>query len=198
MLLKITLAAALILFFGYQAFAYMQRDTTPTQPYRLVRRIGELELRFYPPAVTATVHKNGEYRTLMNDGFRDLASYIFGGNDRQEKIAMTAPVITVPDEKGADVSFVMPEGFNLEQRPQPTRVRNIQFRETEAVYTASLTFGGFANKEKMEDMSERLLTELGTAGLAAGGPVQHLYYNAPFDLFGRRNEVLVALKDFTE
>lgn len=198
MFLKITLATLLILFVGYQAYAFMQRDTTPNQPYRVVRRMGELEIRFYPPAVTATVHKSGEYRAMMNDGFRDLASYIFGGNDRQEKIAMTAPVITVPDEKGADVSFVMPEGFNLEQRPQPTRARNIRFRETEAVYTASLTFGGFANKTEMEQMSEQLLTSLDKAGLKAGGPVQHLYYNAPFDLFGRRNEVLVPLEDFAE
>ena len=104
MFLKITFAAALILFFGYQAYAYMQRDTTPTQPYRVVRHFGELELRFYPPAVTATVHKHGEYRALMNDGFRDLAGYIFGGNDRQEKIAMTAPVIAVPDDRAAETA----------------------------------------------------------------------------------------------
>jgi hypothetical protein len=197
MILKISLAITLLVFVAYQAYAAMSRDTTPTQPYRIVQMIGDLEIRYYPPAVTATVHKDGAYRDRMNAGFRDLASYIFGGNERKENIAMTTPVIAVPDTAGgADISFVMPADFDLEKRPAPTRARHIQFRSTEPVYTASLQFGGFASETKMNAKSEELLAALQQAGLTPRGPVRHLYYNAPFDVFNRRNEVQVALDQY--
>ncbi|MBK8554414.1 MAG: heme-binding protein [Lewinellaceae bacterium] len=195
---KIIPAALLLLFVGYQAYAFMARDTTPTRPYRVIQKLGTLEIRFYPPAITATVHKTGDYRDNMSAGFRDLASYIFGGNDREEKIAMTSPVISVPDSTGTDISFVMPEGFELQGRPTPTRAPNIVFQETAPVYTASLTFGGFAKKADMDRKTAELLAALKAQGLTPSGPVQHLYYNAPFDLFGRKNEVLVAIEGFTE
>lgn len=197
MFLKISLAIALLVFFAYQAYAAMSTDTTPTQPYKVVKMIGDLEIRYYPPAVTATVHKDGEYRDRMSAGFRDLASYIFGGNERNEKIAMTTPVVSVPDTAGgAEISFIMPEDFDLEKRPAPTRARNIEFRRTEPVYTASLQFGGFAGESKMQAKSEELLTALQKAGLKPRGSVRHLYYNAPFDVFNRRNEVLVELEEY--
>jgi hypothetical protein len=194
MFLKVSLATTLLVFVAYQTYAAMSRDTTPSQPYRIVEKIGDLEIRYYPSAVTATVHKSGAYRDRMNAGFRDLASYIFGGNERQEAIAMTTPVIAVPDTAGgADISFVMPEDFDFDKRPAPTRARNIQFRRTEPAYTASIEFGGFASESKMQEKSEVLFAALQRAGLQPRGAVRHLYYNAPFDLFDRRNEVLVEL-----
>ena len=197
MFLKVSLAAALLVFVACQTYAAMSRDTTPSQPYRIVEQIGDLQIRYYPPAVTATVHKSGAYRDRMNAGFRDLASYIFGGNERQESIAMTTPVIAVPDTAGgADISFVMPEDFDFDKRPAPTRARNIQFRRTEPAYTASIEFGGFAGESKMQEKSEALFAALRQAGLQPRGTVRHLYYNAPFDLFDRRNEVLVELEGY--
>jgi hypothetical protein len=197
MFLKITLATALLVFVAVQTYAAMSRDTTPSQPYRIVEQIGDLQIRYYPPAVTATVHKSGAYRDRMNAGFRDLASYIFGGNERQESIAMTTPVISVPDTAGgADISFVMPEDFDFDKRPAPTRARNIQFQRTEPAYTASIEFGGFAGESKMQEQSEALFAALQRAGLRPRGAVRHLYYNAPFDLFDRRNEVLVELEGY--
>lgn len=48
MFLKITLATALLVFVAVQTYAAMSRDTTPSQPYRIVEQIGDLQIRYYP------------------------------------------------------------------------------------------------------------------------------------------------------
>ena len=47
--------------------------------------------------------------------FRTLAAYVFGDNDRQERIGMTAPVINAEDR----MAFIMPGRYNLENLPRP-------------------------------------------------------------------------------
>lgn len=195
---KIAIVVAIIAFVSFQTYICMAQ--TPAQPYRQVKQLGDMEIRFYPPAVEASVYKKGAYREMMNNGFRDLAGYIFGGNEEKQKIAMTTPVKTVVDAPQADsgmISFVMPKDFKLESKPTPF-AKNIIFHETQAVYTASLTFGGFASREKMEKKSVLLLEMIKKEGLSPKGKVSFLYYNPPFQLFGRRNEVLVEITNFSE
>lgn len=180
--------------------SYISMAQTPLQPYRKIKQIGEIEIRFYPPAVEASVQKTGEYRSMMNNGFRDLAGYIFGGNEQKQQIAMTAPVKSVVDAaepNAGTVSFIMPTDFDMQSKPTPY-AKHIIFTETKAVYTASFTFGGFANEQKMEKKAALLLTTLKKEGLVPQGKVAYLYYNPPFQLFGRRNEVLVELANFVE
>jgi len=50
----------------------------------------------------------------------------------------------------------------------------------------------------METYKSQLLAELKKRGLEPEGNVQYLYYNPPFQLFNRRNEVLVQLSNFSE
>lgn len=179
---------------------YISMAQTPLQPYRKVKDLDGMEIRFYPPAVEASVHKTGKYRQMMNGGFRDLASYIFGGNDQKQQIAMTAPVKSVPDasaSESATISFIMPTDFKLENKPAPN-AKHIVFTETKPVYTASLTFGGFASRSRMDKKAALLLEMVKKAGLVPEGSPSYLYYNPPFQLFGRRNEVLVTLAGFTE
>lgn len=171
----IAVAAGAILL-GSQLYWLMAQDTTPAQPYRAIKNLGKVEIRFYPPAVEASVHKSGDYSRMMNNGFRDLAGYIFGGNDRNEKIAMTTPVKTLmdaPDANSGYITFVMPQNFDLQNKPTPTS-GNILFSETEPMYAAAITFGGFATRQKMEEQAILLLQELTKAGLEPHGKVQFL------------------------
>lgn len=196
--IKIVIVVAVIAFISFQTYLCMAQ--TPAQPYRKIKQLGEMEIRFYPPAVEASVYKKGEYRQMMNNGFRDLASYIFGGNEEKQKIAMTTPVKSVVDAPQADsgmISFVMPTDFKMESKPTPF-AKNIIFRETKATYTASLTFGGFASRDKMEKKAALLLEMLKKEQLMPEGKVSFLYYNPPFQLFGRRNEVLIEISNFSE
>lgn len=191
---KILLTAGLLLYIGFQTYFIMAQ--TPKQPYQLIEKRGEMEIRFYPSAVEASVQKTGEYRQMMNDGFRDLAGYIFGGNQEGQKIAMTAPVKSVvEDEKKGVVTFIMPENFQIDNKPTPLSSK-IQFTQTAPVYTASYTFGGFASKAKMDKQAQKLLQEIQAQGFTPKGKVAYLYYNPPFQLLFRRNEVLVEIEGF--
>ena len=58
--------------------------------WHLVNTLDSVELRHYSPSVQARTTLDGSGETLV--GFRRLAGFIFGGNDRSEQIAMTAPV----------------------------------------------------------------------------------------------------------
>lgn len=189
---------AVLIFLSSQTYFCMAQ--TPAQPYRKIKQLGEMEIRFYPPAIEASVHQKGAYKQMMNNGFRDLAGYIFGGNEEKQKIAMTTPVKSLVDAPQADsamITFVMPKDFKLEGKPTPLS-KNIIFSETKAAYTASLTFGGFASREKMEKKATLLLESLKKEGVTPQGKVSFLYYNPPFQLFGRRNEVLVEIINFSE
>ena len=59
------------------------------QNFKTLNVIDNIEIREYPPAIYASVTiKNSN----SNNMFGILAGYIFGGNENNQKIAMTAPV----------------------------------------------------------------------------------------------------------
>jgi hypothetical protein len=181
------------------------------QPHRLVKRVesrfGTVEIRFYPPANRASVDvKNAgdNYNALQSAGFRELAGYIFGGNARNESIAMTTPVVMEMQNAHNDtpqlqarVSFVMPETFDMQHRPQPNS-HSIAFKITKPMYTASFKVGGYPSFKDMNMLRDRLFTALKELGLKHETAAEYLYYDAPTQFFNRRNEVLVQLVGFSE
>ena len=62
-----------------------------TADYLLLKIIDTAELRQYKNIIFATATKNNNDTYSV---FGILASYIFGGNKKGEKIKMTAPVLT--------------------------------------------------------------------------------------------------------
>ncbi len=183
-----------VAFVGIQAYTAIGTKGTPQQPYRVLRTIGDLEVRHYPEALMASVLKPGNaYKEVSNSGFRSLAGYIFGGNAEEKKIAMTAPVHM---EMGADssrVSFVMPEGYTMESLPTPDDP-NVHVERVPEVVVAVLRFGGFSNDEKMAQHADELLQQVKAAGLESIGPVGFMGYDPPWQLVARRNEVVVAVR----
>ena len=69
---------------------------TEEPPYTATLQDGAFEVREYPALIAAEVIVTGERSTAIGAGFRLLAGYIFGGNTRQQSIAMTAPVVQAP------------------------------------------------------------------------------------------------------
>ena len=62
-------------------------------PYTTLLRFADFEVRRYEPyLVCETDTESAEVTT--GSGFNTLASYIFGGNEREEKMSMTTPVFT--------------------------------------------------------------------------------------------------------
>ncbi len=122
-----------------------------------------------------------------------LAGYIFGNNKRNEKIAMTSPVaMTIEDS--VTMMFMVPRKFKKETLPQPNQLQ-IEFKEEPAKTVAAIVFDGWANDEKIEKYKEKLKVALDAKGIKYSNLFYFLGYNAPYEVFNRKNEVIVELRD---
>jgi hypothetical protein len=190
----LAVGAAALLFIGW---TNRVSADTEEQPYTLIRKWEGIEFRTYPPAILASVSKKGQMMEVGNTGFRELAGYIFGGNDRSEKIAMTAPVVFVPGESGkpsTEMSFVMPADKKMETLPAPNS-SGIRIHLSDTVHMAVLRFGGFANNADIESKAAELRQLLQKKKISFVDRVVFMAYNPPFQLVGRRNEVAFELQE---
>ena len=162
--------------------------------YKVLKRIGKIEIRRYPRLVIARVEGYGD------GGFNILFRFITGNNRQKSDIAMTAPVVSeqiamtapVLSETGS-IAFIMPEGFTPETTPEPLdeRVKIVEIPER---IVAALRFSGRWSDSILKKKSEELLKELTAAGIKTVGQVFSMRYNAPYTpWFMRRNEVAVAV-----
>ena len=186
---KKLLYASLFTLILITTMSLFSRDKTPQVPYTVLRQDGSFELRQYGTVLYASVEKNGHMMDMGNTGFRELAGYIFGGNQASQKIAMTAPVNF---EKTTDtetrMSFSMPEGFQLSTLPKP-QSRGVQLHESPPRKLAVLRFGGFASNNKIDEKAAELREWLRKENIRWKEPVIFMAYNSPWTLVGRRNEV---------
>ncbi len=166
---------------------------TPQQPYRELGSKGAVEFRYYPAAVMASVTSDEPtYKGSANRNFRELAGYIFGGNQRNDKIAMTAPVHMDMHDGKSTMSFVMPEGYMLENLPEPNTTA-VTLHPSPEEYVAVIRFGGWASDKKIEEMKQELATQLSGLGIVHHNNFRFLGYNAPWDILSRRNEIIVGI-----
>jgi hypothetical protein len=63
----------------------------------------------------------------------------------------------------------------------------------EQEYVAVIQFGGFANTSSINKHKAQLKQLLDKRGISYFGNFRFLGYNPPYQLFGRRNEVIVSL-----
>src|SRR3954470_3471346 len=73
--------------------AYGRETMTEQQPYELVQRYADFELRRYPAHVVAEVEVSASFDRAGNAAFRHLFNYISGDNTARQSVAMTAPVV---------------------------------------------------------------------------------------------------------
>jgi hypothetical protein len=168
-------------------------STIEKQKYRLVESEKEYEIRYYPPAMLATVYSSANsYKQISTPGFRTLAGFIFGGNETSTKIAMTSPVHMNINDSTSTMSFVMPSKYDEQSLPKPNDSR-VKLEKSQAEYVAVLRFGGYANDEKIARHSEKLRKALEKNGINYSGNFRFLGYNPPFQFIGRRNEIIVSV-----
>ncbi len=166
---------------------------TPQQPYKEIATLGDLEFRYYPEAIMATV-KNNDTTLQGSSGknFRVLAGYIFGGNASNEKIEMTAPVHMAFEKGTSSMSFVMPQGYSLNSLPIPSG-SNIELHKSDEEYVAVIRFGGYASDDKIKTKQDELNDLLKKQGIEHNNNFRYLGYNAPWDFLFRRNEIVVGI-----
>lgn len=178
-----------------QLFAMRTQHDIETYPYTVVKTFDAFEIRRYEASLFTSVQlSTNEYEQASNKGFSILAGYIFGGNKTGEKIAMTSPV-TMSLEDSMTVMFMVPKAFKKENLPEPNQPQ-IAFREEPAKTVAAIRFGGWANSQKIEQYKQQLTAALDTAGIPYHNRFYFFGYNPPFEIFNRRNEVIVELENY--
>jgi SOUL heme-binding protein len=176
--------------------------------FDLVLKDGAFEVRDYAASIVAEVIVTGDQQQAARKGFGLLASYIFGGNAKRSKIAMTAPVTNIANgEKiamtapvtqieGKDdwvIRFTMPAEFALADLPEPND-KAVGIRVLPPARFAVLRFSGLAGEAKVADMKAKLLEIVEARSMLPVGPLSVARYNPPWiPGFLRRNEVMVAV-----
>jgi hypothetical protein len=168
-----------------------------TQKFDLVFQQDDFEIRFYPEAILATVKMKSDYYDSRNTGFRILAGYIFGGNKENQKIAMTSPVRMSGDNNNSEMSFVLPSKMAFDNLPEPVS-NDIILHESKPMVMASITFGGFASKNKIEKHKQKLIGVLDELNLEHSERFEYLGYNPPYQIIKRKNEVQIQLINFNK
>lgn len=182
------------LFLMIQSYKLVSNNLkTENQKYRLVLKDTQFEIRYYPSATFAKIYSAGtNYKSVANGGFKKLAGYIFGGNDQGKSISMTAPVRMELSDKGSSMSFVMPEKYKETDLPKP-KDSSIQIVKSSPQYVAVIAFGGYADDEKIKEKRDFLLNLIQKKGIKVDGEFTFLGYNAPFQFWGRKNEVVIPI-----
>ena len=190
-LISVLVIAAVFLVF--QLVVSMTTSDIETPKYKVLKKYPRFELREYESMMLATTNLGvASYDEKASEGFRTIASYIFGKNKSNEKIAMTAPVIYHADSTST-LSFVVPRSKTEESMPVPID-QNLTFVVQAPKLLAVLDFGGFVNDEKlvlrMTELKKAVLKE----GFQIKGKGYFFGYNPPWQLIGRKNEVAFELE----
>jgi len=167
-----------------------------TPNFQLIEVQGEFEIREYDPMVIAMTKVNSNYKEASSTGFRRIANYIFGGNQKKMAIEMTAPVILdVPNMNDIyEILFVMPSQHSLEELPAPDQ-SNIEIKIKELGKTAVIKFGGWATESRTTHYKERLQGFVENSGYSINSDYMVAQYNSPWALPPfRKNEIIVMIK----
>lgn len=171
-------------------FYKLSRFDAAAVPYEVRMKDGRFEVRRYPKLAVA--------RTAMSDrddSFGRLFQFISGENARQEKIAMTTPVLFdgTPGEQKT-MSFIMPARVQQNGAPQP-RSAAVQLGERDATEIASVRFTSGMDAEAEARALAELRDWIRARGLESEGEPIVAYYDSPFiPALLRRNEVMLRIE----
>lgn len=173
----------------------MSTNNTETQAYKVIKVEEAFEIRYYPATLMAKMNSDSKsYRDLGNTGFAKLAKFIFGGNSEKKQIAMTAPVHMEIGDSISTMAFVMPAVYSINNLPKPTNPA-IQIQTVAPEFVAAVRFGGFATTKNIATHQAILEKALEAKGIMYHGNFRLLGYNPPYQIFGRRNEIIVAVNE---
>ena len=173
-------------------FIYVQRNIE-RYPYVVKKKYTRFEIRSYETTLFTSVKLSTKgYKNSSSKGFSILAGYIFGNNERNEKISMTSPV-SMSLEDSMTMMFMVPKKFNKDMLPKPNQ-SGIEFKEEPAKTVAAIRFSGWANDTRIEKYKQNLKAALDAEGIRYSNQFYFFGYNAPYEVFNRKNEVIVELQ----
>jgi len=167
---------------------------TQRQEFRVLRTYADFELREYQPCVLAEVKVTANYSTAASTAFGSLFRYISKGNRAEQKIAMTAPVISAQREDKTDewfVSFVMPSGSKFGHLPHPNDPQVI-LRDLDAETCIAASFRGRATTELAQKKIQQLRAAAAKENIALSTETRICRFDPPFKPgFLQYNEIVI-------
>ncbi len=177
--------------------------------YSVLETEGNFELRKYSSYIVAETYVEGDFEAVGSDGFRRLADYIGGNNQKKKSISMTAPVsqkpvsekiaMTAPVSQAREngrwrIAFMMPSAYTMDTLPIPDDDRVMLREETEKT-VAVIRYSGTWAKKRYDDHGTKLMDWISKKGWKIVGDPVWARYNPPFiPWFMRRNEILIPVQ----
>jgi hypothetical protein len=183
-----------------------------TLKYEVILKEGNKEIRYYESYNVAKTTVKGEFKEAQSAAFRILAGYIFGDNEKKQKIAMTAPVlqeptprsekipmtapvIQRPSEEGWVMSFMMPSVYKMEDLPTP-KDKKVGLETVPVRYVAVIRYTWIGNERRNERKANELQKWIASLkGYELISPPMYAGYDPPWTFpFFRRNEMMIEVK----
>ncbi|KAK4420625.1 Heme-binding protein 2 [Sesamum alatum] len=176
----------------------------PAHIYDVVHTGNGFEIRRYNSSMWMTTKPIDDvsFVSATRTGFRQLFDYIQGKNDNQQKIEMTAPVITevTPSDgpfcaSSFAVSFYVPK----QNQQNPPSAKGLHLQKWGVTYVAVRQFGGFLADEDVGEEAAALYASV--AGTVWSDAIEKSHagdsatdyivaqYNSPFEFRNRVNEI---------
>ena len=173
---------------------FLKAEKVDEPSYELINKFESIEIRQYKKIIVATTIKKSSYKDATYSGFRTLANYIFGNNDKEVKIPMTAPVITtMPNNESIEITFIMSADYSLDNLPKP-HSDDILFKEITLGKVAVIKFGMWATPKRIMKMKGELEKYLFENNIQTSSDYLVAQYNSPWVIPPfRRNEIIISI-----
>ncbi|MGM0770273.1 MAG: SOUL family heme-binding protein [Halobacteriota archaeon] len=158
--------------------------------YTVIEELGDgVEIRQYEENTFISADAGGS-----NSGFRILSGYIFGKNEQNTKIAMTAPVISRQEGNVMHMSFVLPEGYDSQNAPDPLE-EGVVIHDVAPRKVVAIKFSGYVTDSKIGSHRAILEEKISENGLKTKGDIFLMRYNPPWvPPLIMRNELAVEIE----
>ncbi len=162
--------------------------------YNLIDHQGNIEIRDYNNYIVARYSISQDNDTIENNMFRVLASYIFGNNEINQSISMTAPVTTFTDKNQHHMLFYMLDANVPDDLPKPLN-KDIKIEKFSLNKCAVISFSWYVNKRKIRKYQNKLKLFLEKNNYSPISSFMVNRYDSPWTLpFLRRNEIIVKIR----
>lgn len=182
--------AALFLLAGCAWLYNNSRANTETPNYKVTKTDGAFELREYPNLKLAKTGMASD----MDGSFMRLFGYISGKNEREEKIAMTTPVLIDRSANAGSMSFIVPKAVEAKGAPQP-KADAVKVETWKGGLFAAHRFDGSARGKNEAESVQKLRDWCIAQKLVTEGEPVFAYYDPPWTPgFLRRSEVMLRVQ----
>ena len=176
---------------AWMSYGFLFESSIETPAYKVDQTYKKFEIRTYESFQVIQTVIGTNNQKPQNSGFRVLANYIFGGNQENQKIAMTAPVLNYETDQHVHMAFVLPKDLNKAPKPD---TNSVQIKPLSIDTVAVITFSGFVNEQTIQDKKAQLKEYLANENIRFTDQFYVAQYNSPwvFPLF-RKNEIFIEV-----